>query len=274
MAAWIGARALSRAEFERRLVGLPASDAAIDSLRAAAEAVRTATTHHDIGVASAHLASAMQGIGLSRWPAFLGDAAHRADTYTPPAGGMVYTQMATNTATDASPGTGANDGLSTSAQGLAALRTREGQHPGGGYYNDTANNCTYGTGILAHGGPCTPEELRRVVNAQQAETEFQSRVAEAEQRVRAQVPNRRLSQNEFDSLVSTVFNTGVRDNRTLLDAVSREDDATAQRERGDLVHTHNHDAQGHPVGPPRRDRGLVNRRRAEQEQYDRPDGVR
>lgn len=35
MAAWVGAHPLSRAEFERRLVGLPASDAAIDSLRAA-----------------------------------------------------------------------------------------------------------------------------------------------------------------------------------------------------------------------------------------------
>ncbi len=104
MAAWIGARALSRAEFERRLVGLPASDAAVDSLRAAAEAVRTATTHDDIGVASAHLASAMQGIGLSRWPAFLGDAAHRADTYTPPAGDTVHAQVATSTATDASAG--------------------------------------------------------------------------------------------------------------------------------------------------------------------------
>jgi len=46
----------------------------------------------------------MQGIGLSRWPGFLGDAAHRADTYTPPAGDAVYAQVATNTATDASAG--------------------------------------------------------------------------------------------------------------------------------------------------------------------------
>ena len=216
----------------------------------------------------------MQGIGLSRWPGFLSDAAHLADTYTPPAGDRVYAQVATNTATDASPGTGANDGLSTSAQGLADLRQREGQAPGGRYYNDTANNCTYGTGILAHTGPCTAEELRRTVNAQQAEAEFRRRVEAAEQRVRAQVPNRRLSQNEFDSLVSTVFNTSGIDNRRLLGVTNQGNDAEAQREREDLVHTHDHDARGQRVGPPRRDRGLVNRRRAEQEQYDRPDGVR
>ncbi len=284
MAAWIGARALSRVEFERRLVGLPASDAAIDSLRAAAEAVRTATTHQDLDHASAHLASAMQGIGLSRWPGFLGDAANLADTYTPPVGtppvgtppasDRVFAQAATSTATDAGPGAGANDDLSTSPQGLADLRQREGQHPGGGYYDDSARNCTYGTGILAHTGPCTAEELRRVVNAQQAEAEFQRRVAEAERRVRAQVPDRRLTQNQFDSLVSTVFNTGTRDNRTLLDAANQGDDALAQSERKDLIHTHDHNARGQRVGPPRRDPGLVNRRRAEQEQYDRPDGGR
>ncbi len=101
MAAWIAARSLSRAEFERRFVGSMVSDAAIDSLRASAEAVRTATTHHDLGVASTHLASAMQGIGLSRWPGFLRDAADRADA-APPAGDGVRAQ-AINTATSSRP---------------------------------------------------------------------------------------------------------------------------------------------------------------------------
>lgn len=31
------------------------------------------------------------------------------------------------------------------------------------YYNDVANNCTYGVGTLAHTAPCTPEELARPV---------------------------------------------------------------------------------------------------------------
>ena len=97
MAAWIGARSLSRVEFEKRFVGSMISDAAIDSLRASAEAVRTATTHHDLGVASTCLASAMQGIGLGRWPSFLRDAADRADV-APPTGGEMHAQLATNTA--------------------------------------------------------------------------------------------------------------------------------------------------------------------------------
>jgi hypothetical protein len=101
MAAWIGARSLSRAEFEKRFIGSVVSDAAIDSVRASAEALKTATTHHNLGVASAHLASAMQGIGLSKWPGFLRDAADRADT-APPASDGVRAQ-ATNTATSSRP---------------------------------------------------------------------------------------------------------------------------------------------------------------------------
>ncbi len=274
MVAWIGARSLSRAQFERQLVGRSASDAAVDSLRAAAEAVRTAKTHLDLGDASAHFANAMQGIGLNKWSGFLRDAADQVDTYTPPAGDRMYAQLTTNNATDANSSGGANADRSMSAQGQADLRQREGQAPGGGYYNDTANNCTYGTGILAHAGPCTADELRRAVNPQQAQAEFQRRVDEAARRVRDQVQDRRLTQNQFDSLVSTIFNTRNRDNQRLLDLANRGDDAEVQRLRENLVHTHNHNAQGEPVGPARRDPGLVNRRRFEQEQYDRPDGPR
>lgn len=102
MLAWIGACSLSRAEFEKRLVVRSATDAVVDSLRAAAEAVRTATTHQDLGNASAHLADAMQGVGLNKWSGFLRDAADQADSYTPPAGDRVYAQLVTNSATDAS----------------------------------------------------------------------------------------------------------------------------------------------------------------------------
>ncbi len=104
MGAWISARSLTRAAFEKQLLGGSASDTAVDSLRAAAEAVRTATTHQDLGEAAAHLASAMQDIGLNRWSGFLRDAADQADAYTPLAGDRVYAQLATNTATDASSG--------------------------------------------------------------------------------------------------------------------------------------------------------------------------
>ena len=104
ISAWIGARSLSRAEFERQLVSTSISDAAIDSLRAAADAICTAATHHDLSTASVHLADAMMEIGLDEWSEFLRDAADKAGSYTPPAGDRVCAQVATNTATDATAG--------------------------------------------------------------------------------------------------------------------------------------------------------------------------
>jgi len=270
--AWIGARSLSHAAFEAKLVDLLTSDNAIKKFRAAAKGAQTAQTHQDLKEASGHLAAGMQSVGLDKWPGFLRDAADRAETYQPSDGRIVLAQVAINTATDASPSGDANADRSMSAQGQAALMQREGQAPGGGYYNDTAQNCTYGIGLLAHTGPCTADELRRAVNPQQAQAEFQRRVNEAERRVRDQVRDRRLTQNQFDSLVSTAFNTRNRDNQALLNAANQGDDAAVQRQRESLVHTHDHNARGEPVGPARRDRGLVNRRRSEQEQYDRPDG--
>ncbi len=137
MAAWIGARRLRRAEFGKQLVSGSASDAAVDSLRAAAEAVRTATTHRDLGDASKHLADAMLGIGLNRWSGFLRDAADQADSYTPPAGNRVYAQLATNTATDASSG------------GSAATAASEGRY--------VANNPEQWAGRASVGtGECVP----------------------------------------------------------------------------------------------------------------------
>ena len=105
--AWIGARALSNAAFEERLIDPATSSAAIGKLRAVAEWVRTAATNKDLAQASADLASAMQDIGLERWPAFLNDAAERADAYGAVQGNVVLVQVATpNTATDANPGGG------------------------------------------------------------------------------------------------------------------------------------------------------------------------
>lgn len=127
---------------------------------------------------------------------------------------------------------------------------------------------------MAHTGPYTADELRRAVNPQQAQAEFQRRMNEAERRVRDQVRDKRLTQNQFDSLVSTTFNTRNRDNQTLLNSANQGDDASVQRQRENLVHIHDHNARWEPVGPARRDRGLVNRRRSEQEQYERPDGAR
>ncbi len=98
MTAWIGARSLNHAAFEDTFVDPSTSNAAIEKLRAAAESVRTATAHQDLADASADLAGAMRDVGLDRWPAFLRDAAERANTYK-------LAQAATpNAATDANSG--------------------------------------------------------------------------------------------------------------------------------------------------------------------------
>jgi lysozyme len=100
----------------------------------------------------------------------------------------------------------ANERKRLSAAGWTALRTRE--HAVLHYYNDVANNCTYGIGTLAHHGPCTDEELQRPVSAADVNAQLTVGVSRAEAAVRRQVHDHELSQDEFDSLVSFTYNTG------------------------------------------------------------------
>ncbi len=222
MAAWGGARSLSQDAFEGQFMGGSTSETAVRRLRAAAEGARTARTHEDLSRASADLAGGMQGVGLERRPAFLRNVADTADASQRAA-------AAQEPVAQVSPPGGQNADRTMSAEGQAALAQREGQVAGNGYYNDSANNCIYGVGLLAHTGPCTEAELRRTVNAEQAEAEFQRRVNDAAQRVREQVPNRRLTQNQFDALVSATYNTRREDNQRFLGSANQDDDAAVAR---------------------------------------------
>lgn len=85
-----------------------------------------------------------------------------------------------------------NQPVGISAGGLRALRTREGNVSG--FYNDVANNCTYGVGTLAHLGPCSTRELQQPTNPNQINTNFAQRVSAAEAKVRRTVKRRQLSQ--------------------------------------------------------------------------------
>lgn len=80
------------------------------------------------------------------------------------------------------------------------------------YYDDGGRpgrgNCTWGIGVLLHHGPCTREELARLVTAAEVEEAFSSKVAEAERVVRKRVTRRQLTQDQFDALVSFTFNAG------------------------------------------------------------------
>lgn len=79
------------------------------------------------------------------------------------------------------------------------------------YYNDmgkSKGNCTWGAGILAHRGVCTPDELAQKVSVEMVDQEFERRVAEAERFVRMKVKVA-VNQAQFDSLVSLTYNAGI-----------------------------------------------------------------
>ena len=167
----------------------------------------------------------------------------------------------------------ANANMSMSAAGRAALAAREGMggRPGneGGYYNDSADNCTVGIGTLVHYGPCTSEELNRPANPAQNQADFDDRVRAAEDAVRNGVPNRRLNQNQYDALASGAYNSSGGMTGSFAQADRGNDAGVADQMRRNVL-IHRHDAQGHRVGPPIVSRGLVNRRAGEIAQYNRP----
>lgn len=103
-----------------------------------------------------------------------------------------------------------NEGMFMSPEGRARLRRRERDVYN--YYDDMGpgrGNCTWGPGILEHKGPCNKEELARKVSGAQVEAEFSRRLAVAEGGVRRNVRNQKLTQEQFDALVSLSYNTGV-----------------------------------------------------------------
>lgn len=157
----------------------------------------------------------------------------------------------------------ANAGMSMSAAGIAALRASEGQRNGGGYYDDVAHNCTRGTGILVHAGPCTAEELARPPDQANNEATFQNRLHDAEAVVRRDVTDRALTQDQFDALVSAAFNLGNHNVHPILHRANEADNAGVVRELRDYVFFQPRDRQGNRLGPLRRSQGLANRRERE-----------
>lgn len=154
----------------------------------------------------------------------------------------------------------ANETMRMSGAGMTALRQREGAVFR--YYNDAANHCTYGIGMLVHHGPCTIEEMRRPVTIADVNTQLASRVSSAEHAVRQRVRNYQLTQEQFDALVSFTFNVGATGARAALDAANRGASREVTTHINSNVYVHPRDANGRRLAAIRL-QGLVDRRREE-----------
>ena len=154
----------------------------------------------------------------------------------------------------------ANENVSLSSAGYTALRNSEGAVMR--YYNDLANNCTFGVGTLLHHGPCSAAELQRPITAAEVNAQLALRVQVAERAVRAGVPNVQLTQEQFDSFVSFVYNVGARGAAAALRAANRGESLHVAAEMNANVYVHPRDAQGRRLAPVRVP-GLVQRRQRE-----------
>jgi lysozyme len=139
----------------------------------------------------------------------------------------------------------ANQNLSLSDAGRNELVRREGVvlH----YYNDPANNCTYGAGTLAHQGPCTPQELQTDVNDQDVVTHLNQGIATAQNAVRRNVRDRNLTQEQFDALVSFTYNVGAGGARNVLRQVNDGSDDQAAHTMLQFTHATVRGADGQPL---------------------------
>ena len=123
-------------------------------------------------------------------------------------------------------------------------------------YNDPANHATIGVGHLVHHGPingCESEEFKRGITKERAMEILRSDVTTAENMVNklVKVP---LNQNQFDALVSFVFNIGETQfaSSTLLSKLNQRDYNSVPSQLNRWVH-----------GSGKKLPGLINRRRDE-----------
>ncbi len=153
----------------------------------------------------------------------------------------------------------ANEKKSMSTAARLSLRNREKLELK--YYSDQANDCTYGIGTFVHTGPCTPEELKRHVTQEQVSEAFDLSVAQAESVVRSHVSKQPLTQEQFNALVSFVYNVGGRKSRPVLTMANDGDFNKLKNKMMEYVYIHPHQ-NGHQM-PAVRSLGLINRRSEE-----------
>ena len=145
---------------------------------------------------------------------------------------------------------GINSSLSLSTSGYGLLRIREGvvYH----YYNDLgphAGNCTWGVGTLAHFGICTEEELKTHVTEKDINTALAKHVHKVEKYIRRKVTHHRLTQEQFDALVSFCYN--VSNPSSVLAAADHGDMKMVYDKMLQYVYVFKHDAKGNKIGKPK-----------------------
>jgi lysozyme len=156
----------------------------------------------------------------------------------------------------------ANVGMKMSPDARARMRRRE--RDVFNYYDDMGpgkGNCTWGPGILAHKGACTKKELASAMSAAAVEAEFARRLGEAESGVIRQVRVQKLSQDQFDALVSLTYNAGVHGARNVYTLVDTGRPAEAAAQIRMMTSTH---VNGKKVVA----RGLISRRAEESAPFD------
>lgn len=114
------------------------------------------------------------------------------------------------------------------------------------YYNDAAQNCTYGIGTLVHTGACTAQELRTRVSNSQIGATLQQGIHVAERAVRRNVSHHQLTQAQFDALVSFTYNVGAGGARDVL----RQVDSGNLNAAGDMMRRYVHATVHQPDGQP------------------------
>ena len=133
------------------------------------------------------------------------------------------------------PASGPNASMKMSPEARARMRATEKAVYR--YYNDMGKNkghCTWGAGILAHKGVCSPEELKRKVDAKMVDQEFERRVADAERIVRRNT-TRAVNQDQFDALVSLTYNAGPRGARDTFEYVNNGEFAGAAKNISSMI---------------------------------------
>jgi len=160
-----------------------------------------------------------------------------------------------------------NASMSISTEGNAAIAKDEGfsAYP----YDDQAKHCTVGTGILLSKAPCTAEQKATKYDVNQLNSTYHARLNEAEGYVRHYVRETKLTQAQYDTLTSYVFNVGVGNAQQALSLANSGKHKDVANEMGQYINVTVKDKNGKKHM--QKSNGLINRRERETQPFQTKD---